>query len=393
MNSNNITGTGNIDTTGSLTLSGDITGDSGAMNIVNISDGSDMVFKIDDTGGTTDTAMTLTFDDYQHNDTVGGGGTTETRYKSFILQEGHGIKIGADGEFSSTGATPDNDAGDYQINGVLINPTGNTWPAVTITGTGQSKDGSNPLRDRLGDGVAGGFYSQFPNNLVTFNAADDTIASPSALSSGRRMGQFAFQGYDGNNYGGSGSAASVALTVSAIETHSTTNDRAGKMTFEFTAAGGDGSGGRTTVLTLDQTGADINGTLDVSGTADLAGTVNVTGTLNADGNFTVDGNTTLGNGSSDTVLVNGRFTDHLITNNISHLGSDSQRWGFVYAEDLEISANANVESDVDVGRDLTVTRNMQVDGSQVDFTNLPTADPLVAGRLWRSGNDVKISTG
>ena len=32
-------------------------------------------------------------------------------------------------------------------------------------------------------------------------------------------------------------------------------------------------------------------------------------------------------------------------------------------------------------------------GAQVDFTNLPTSDPGVAGRLWRSGNDVKISTG
>ena len=31
--------------------------------------------------------------------------------------------------------------------------------------------------------------------------------------------------------------------------------------------------------------------------------------------------------------------------------------------------------------------------ASVKFTNLPTSDPGVAGRLWRSGNDVKISTG
>ena len=31
--------------------------------------------------------------------------------------------------------------------------------------------------------------------------------------------------------------------------------------------------------------------------------------------------------------------------------------------------------------------------TEIDFTNLPTSNPGVAGRLWRSGNDVKISTG
>jgi hypothetical protein len=31
--------------------------------------------------------------------------------------------------------------------------------------------------------------------------------------------------------------------------------------------------------------------------------------------------------------------------------------------------------------------------ASVRFTNLPTSDPGVAGQLWRSGTDVKISTG
>ncbi len=36
---------------------------------------------------------------------------------------------------------------------------------------------------------------------------------------------------------------------------------------------------------------------------------------------------------------------------------------------------------------------LKVDGSQVDFTNLPTSDPGVAGRLWNDSNTVKISAG
>ena len=42
---------------------------------------------------------------------------------------------------------------------------------------------------------------------------------------------------------------------------------------------------------------------------------------------------------------------------------------------------------------VSVTGNLDADGTQIDFTNLPTSDPGVAGRLFRSGNDVKISTG
>jgi|TARA_R110001592_G_scaffold95968_2_gene275967 hypothetical protein len=42
----------------------------------------------------------------------------------------------------------------------------------------------------------------------------------------------------------------------------------------------------------------------------------------------------------------------------------------------------------------TVTANkLKIDGSQVDFTGLPTSDPSVAGRLWNDSNTLKISAG
>lgn len=40
-----------------------------------------------------------------------------------------------------------------------------------------------------------------------------------------------------------------------------------------------------------------------------------------------------------------------------------------------------------------VSGHLEVTGAEIDFTALPTSDPGVAGRLFRSGNDVKISTG
>ena len=42
---------------------------------------------------------------------------------------------------------------------------------------------------------------------------------------------------------------------------------------------------------------------------------------------------------------------------------------------------------------VSASGNLTIDGSQVDFTNLPTSDPSVAGRLWNSGSYVKISAG
>lgn len=37
--------------------------------------------------------------------------------------------------------------------------------------------------------------------------------------------------------------------------------------------------------------------------------------------------------------------------------------------------------------------NLTASGAQVTLSALPTSDPAVAGRLWRSGNDLKVSTG
>ena len=34
-----------------------------------------------------------------------------------------------------------------------------------------------------------------------------------------------------------------------------------------------------------------------------------------------------------------------------------------------------------------------VDGASIDFSNLPTSDPGIAGRVFRQGTDLKISTG
>ena len=44
-----------------------------------------------------------------------------------------------------------------------------------------------------------------------------------------------------------------------------------------------------------------------------------------------------------------------------------------------------------VDDNVKVAANLEVTGAQIDFTNLPTSDPGVAGRLYRDGATVKVS--
>ena len=62
------------------------------------------------------------------------------------------------------------------------------------------------------------------------------------------------------------------------------------------------------------------------------------------------------------------------------------------SNDLTI-ASGSTQALIFTGANAAFQGHLSVSGAQVDFTNLPTSDPSVAGRLWRSGNDVKISTG
>ena len=53
-----------------------------------------------------------------------------------------------------------------------------------------------------------------------------------------------------------------------------------------------------------------------------------------------------------------------------------------------LTASGNISSSAGL-----IANTLQIDGSQVDFTGLPTSDPVVAGRLWNDSNTLKISTG
>lgn len=48
---------------------------------------------------------------------------------------------------------------------------------------------------------------------------------------------------------------------------------------------------------------------------------------------------------------------------------------------------------VDTSNNTTIEGNLIVEGSAVNFANLPTSDPSVEGRLWSNSGVVTVSAG
>ena len=179
----------------------------------------------------------------------------------------------------------------------------------------------------------------------------------------------------------------------------------------------------TTVMTIEGSESRIGiGTttpttkLDVSGTVNatlftgpIAGAVtgNVTG--NVVGNVT--GNVT-GSSSLNLLLTGGTLTGTLTSrtilpsaNSTYNLGASGTEWASAFIDTVTAT---ELKTDGITINDNLVTSNRSNDNLQLDangtgavemipakilMANLPTSDPGVAGQLWRSTNDLKISTG
>ena len=68
------------------------------------------------------------------------------------------------------------------------------------------------------------------------------------------------------------------------------------------------------------------------------------------------------------------------------------------AADLHLGGNLKTNSHITASGNISASGNVigdtgQFSGASVDFTNLPTSDPAVAGRLWNDSNTLKISAG
>ena len=101
------------------------------------------------------------------------------------------------------------------------------------------------------------------------------------------------------------------------------------------------------------------------------------------------------NGSHSIVRETGTGSLYIQSNNNVILGKDTGSEFFVRGladAAVELYHN-NIKKFETTSGGVSVIGNLIADGSQIDFTNLPTSDPGVAGRLWNDSNTVKISAG
>ena len=108
------------------------------------------------------------------------------------------------------------------------------------------------------------------------------------------------------------------------------------------------------------------------------GGAKVTGTLDIDGGLSITDNTITSSASNADLELRASGTGDVIVGAVRVHGTT------ISSDD---STKITFAEAVDVNGNLTVT------GAQVDFTNLPTSDPAVAGRLWNDSGTVKISAG
>ena len=108
------------------------------------------------------------------------------------------------------------------------------------------------------------------------------------------------------------------------------------------------------------------------------GGAKVTGTLDIDGGVSITDNTITSSASNADLELKASGTGDVIV-------------GAVRVHGTTISSDDSTK--ITFAEAVDVNGNLAVTGAQVDFTNLPTSDPTVAGRLWNDSGTVKISAG
>ena len=214
-----------------------------------------------------------------------------------------------------------------------------------------------------------GIFSSGSEGNITASGAISASGQVSADNLFLREGSFDIQTGNGYTFNPSSGTGTIDFTVG---TNPQTVTASSKLKLASDTNAVEIKGHVTaSISSITKTNISASGTIignsgsfgSVAGTLSTAAQPNITslGTLTSvtTGNVTATGNSVLGNAVTDT---------HTLTGNITSSGN--------------ISCSAKITADT-----------LQINGSEVDFTNLPTSDPGVSGRLYNDSGTLKISAG
>ena len=140
-------------------------------------------------------------------------------------------------------------------------------------------------------------------------------------------------------------------------------------------------------VTTHNSNANLNLNTDGTGTIELQTDTNVTGNLDVTGEIQKTGDLIV-NVSGSMILDADSGTIFVRDGAAGNYGQFIRNG----SNDLTIASGAT-QALIFSGANAAFQGNLSVSGAQVDFTNLPTSDPAVAGRLWNDSGTVKISAG
>ena len=332
------------------------------------------------------TTMTGTLDVNGAIDADGGGniagGLVADTAKVSDLTDGRVVLAGTDGELE--------DSGNLTFNGSQLGVTGTVNASSTVTGSAfhtgaegsairvTSNTISGPatitldpagVGDNTGKVVIAGDF-QVDGTTTTVNSTTVTVADKNILVADGAANDAAANG------GG--------ITIESGE---------GNKTFQFEATGDNlgssenlnvASGKVYKINNVETLSATTLGSAVVNSSLTNVGTL--TG-LTVSGNASIEGNVDLGNATSDTVTVTGRFDSDLVpsTDGARDLGTSTLEWkdlfldGTAHIDTLDVDANAGIVGNATVGGTLGVTGESTLASAKVS--------DLTDGRVVTAGTD------
>ena len=144
---------------------------------------------------------------------------------------------------------------------------------------------------------------------------------------------------------------------------------------------------------------DSNLNLEAAANQEIASEVTFISAVTASGNISASGDLIATNAFIDGAItasgnISASGTSHIFGGNIiassligDCFGNSTGLTGSPNILVTHITASGNISSSIGTGS----FGSLVVDGSSVDFTNLPTSDPGIVGRLYNDSGTIKIS--